>query len=101
MSRRIKVYSEQITEIDLVEEVLEELNISSLSFNSERKCFESIQYDHIVDNSIQQAEKLYYSKRKARNIEKVNIALKKQGYQTTSIEENNTTKIKAVQRVYV
>ena len=100
MSRRIEIKSELIEEIDLVEEVLNEINARSLSFDEKQKCFVNQQYDDIADNTIKKAEQLYYEKRRQRNIEKVKEALEKQGYRSTIKDENNKTKIVGVQLVY-
>ena len=100
MSRIIKIQSELIEEVDLAHEVINELKISSLSFNEIQKCFENSHYDDIQNNSLKKATALYYSKRKDRNIKKLQEALKNNGYSTTINTENNKTKIVAVQRVY-
>lgn len=100
MSRIIKIFSEQIEEVDLATEVVKELGLASLKFNKEKQCFENQQYDDISNNTIQKAENLYYEKRITRNTALVQEALKKSKYKVTLNKENNKTKIVAVQRVY-
>ena len=112
MSRMVTIKSELIEEIDLAQEVVRELNTHSLSYNTQQRCFEVRYYDHMaiptvrkqhddmVNPMIQKAEKLYYEKRRARNIKRVTEALEEAKYKTTTKVENNKTKIVAVQRVY-
>ena len=100
MSRRITVTSKEIVEIDLAEEVVQELNQQSLTFNLEKMRFENRQYDDIRDTTIQKAMGIYYKKLKQRNIEKVTAALKKHNYHVNMTDDSNATKIVAVQRVY-
>ena len=100
MSRRITVESELIQEVDLAEEVIKELRISSLSFDSQNNCFKNMQYDDIADNTLSKAISLYYAKRRARNIKIVSEQLQKSRYSVDTKTTNNKTKIIGVQRVY-
>ena len=100
MSRRITVVSEEIAEIDLAENVVKELKLPSLRFNPEKLRFESEQYDDARNSTISKAVNLYYKKRRERNIEKINDALKRNSYETTITTDGHATKIVAVQRVY-
>ncbi len=106
MSRIVTIRSELVAEVDLAEEVVKELKANSgilarsLTYNKRNKCFQSLVQEENDDALIRLAEKLYYAKRRERNIKKVDMALKKSKYRTKIKVENNKTKIVAVQRVY-
>ena len=104
MSRKVTITSaEEIVEVDLAEEVVKELRLPSLTFDSTQLRFANVQYDDDVGNSaIQRAERLYYDKRKQRNMEKVEAALRRRRYQVKKVHDKNTNKVKivATQRVY-
>ncbi|MBA5249882.1 MAG: hypothetical protein FE834_10220 [Gammaproteobacteria bacterium] len=100
MSRRITVKSKEVLEVDIANEVVREMQHSTLTYDQQQQKFLNQEWDDVANNTMQKAMQLYDIKLQEYQATKIEEKCKEQGYITSRKEENGKIKIIAKQRIY-